>query len=298
MFTEARGALRTVRDALRFAVSRFEEAGLAYGHGTDNAYDEAAYLILHTLHLPLERLEPFLGSHLLPSELSAVLDVLERRVRDRVPAPYLTNEAWVGDYRFYVDERVIVPRSHLAEVLERGLSPWIGDADRVQRALDLCTGSGCLAVLLARAFPGSHVDATDISAPALEVARRNIEDYELGARVRLIESDLFAALAGERYDLIVSNPPYVAEASIWALPPEYRREPMLALAAGNDGLSVVRRILQQAKRHLAPGAVIVMEVGSAREALERAYPELEFTWLELAGEDAAVFLLERAQLPD
>jgi ribosomal protein L3 glutamine methyltransferase len=298
MFADARGILGTVRDLLRFAVSRFESARLVYGHGTENAYDEAAYLVLHTLHLPLDRLQPFLDARLLPGEVDAVLDALERRVRDRVPAAYLTHEAWLGELRFYVDERVIVPRSHIARVLDQGLAAWIPEPDSVRRALDLCTGSGCLAVLLAHAFRRASVDASDISAPALEVARRNIQDYELNARVRPVESDLFAALGDERYDVIVSNPPYVTDSSMQALPPEYRHEPALALAGGDDGLDIVRRILQQGKRHLTRHGLLLVEVGPERETLEAAYPDLEFTWLDAGADDASVFLLERAQLPD
>lgn len=298
MFADARGILGTVRDLLRFAVSRFESARLVYGHGTENAYDEAAYLVLHTLHLPLDRLEPFLDARLLPEEVNAVLDLLERRVRDRVPAAYLTHEAWLGELRFYVDERVIVPRSHIAQVLDQGLAAWIPEPDSVRRALDLCTGSGCLAVLLAHAFRRASVDASDISAPALEVARRNIRDYELSARVRPVESDLFAVLGDERYDVIVSNPPYVTDSSMQALPPEYRHEPALALAGGDDGLDIVRRILQHGKRHLTRHGLLLVEVGPERETLEAAYPDLEFTWLDAGADDASVFLLERAQLPD
>jgi len=297
MFADARRNLSTVRDLLRFAVSRFDEAGLVYGHGTDNAYDEAAYLVLRSLHLPLDRLEPFLDARLLPAEVSAVIDVLEQRVRDRLPAAYLTHEAWLGDYRFYVDERVIVPRSHIAGLLDHGLTAWIAGSDSVGRALDLCTGSGCLAILLAHAFPNASVDAVDISAPALSVARRNIEDYALSERVRPIESDLFAALTERRYELIISNPPYVPGNAMRALPPEYRHEPAEALGAGEDGLEVIRRILQQAKQHLSPRGVLLVEVGGQRNAVELAYPQLEFTWLDAGAEDAAVFLLERAQLP-
>jgi len=297
MFADARGSLRTVRDLLRFAVSRFEEAGLVYGHGTDNAYDEAAYLILHTLHLPLDRLEPFHDARLLPGELNRVLDILERRVRDRVPAAYLTHEAWLGDFRFYVDERVIVPRSHIAEALDQGLAAWIPDPDSVGRALDLCAGSGCLAILLAHAFAQATIDASDISTAALEVARRNVQEHGLSERVRPVESDLFAALGNECYDVIVSNPPYVTEAAMRALPPEHRHEPVLALAGGSDGLGLVRRILQQAKRHLTRSGVLVVEVGEGRAALEAAYPDLELTWLETLGAGASVFLLERRQLP-
>jgi ribosomal protein L3 glutamine methyltransferase len=295
-FAEAAAHLRSVRDLLRFAVTRFEEAELSFGHGSDNAYDEAAHLILHTLHLPLQRLEPFLDAALLPGEVRAVLHVLERRVTQRLPAAYITQEAWLGDYRFHVDERVIVPRSHIAELIDEGFSAWLPDPDAVTDALDLCTGSGCLAILLALAFPAARVDAVDLSAEALEVARINVEDYGLEDRVALVQSDLFAGLAGRRYPLIVSNPPYVDAEAMRNLPPEYRREPALALAAGADGMEVVRRILAQAHRHLLPGGILVVEVGSGRAAVEAAFPKLEPTWLSTRAGDDLVFLLERDQL--
>jgi ribosomal protein L3 glutamine methyltransferase len=296
-FAGAAATLHTVRDLLRFAVSRFNEAGLTFGHGTDNAYDEAAYLILHALRLPLDRLEPFLDARLLQSELHAVLATLSRRVHERVPAPYLTREAWLADHRFYVDERVIVPRSHVAELIAEGFGAWLPDPDGMERALDLCTGSGCLAVLLAHAYPGARVDACDMSRDALAVARRNVHEYGLDDRIELVESDLFAGLAGRRYDLIVSNPPYVTDQSMRALPEEYLREPALALAGGEDGLDIVRRILQQAHGHLSARGILVVEVGDARERVEAAFPELGVTWLETSAGDGLVFLLERDQLP-
>jgi ribosomal protein L3 glutamine methyltransferase len=295
-FADAAGHLRSVRDLLRFAVSRFEEAQLSFGQGSDNAYDEAAYLILHTLHLPLQRLEPFLDAALLPGEIRAVLNVLERRVTQRLPAAYITREAWLGDYRFRVDQRVVVPRSHIAELIEEGLSAWLPDPGAVSDALDLCTGSGCLAILLALAFPHARVDAVDLSAGALEVARGNIEDYGLEGRVTLVQSDLFAGLAGRRYQLIVSNPPYVDAKAMRDLPPEYRHEPALALAAGTDGMDAVRGILDQAHRHLLPGGILVVEVGSGCAAFEAAFPRLEPTWLSTRAGDDLVFLLERNQL--
>lgn len=296
-FAQARVALYTLRDLLRFGVSQFEAAGLAYGHGNENAYDEAAYLILHTLQLPLDRLEPFLDARLLPMEVDAVLDVLHRRVRDRVPAAYLTHEAWLGDFRFYVDERVIVPRSHIATALDQSLAAWIPRPESVERALDLCTGSGCLAVLLAHAFPSASIDASDISALALQVARHNIDTYRLSHRVRLVKSDLFAGLGGQCYNVIVSNPPYVPAAAMAALPAEYRHEPALALAGGPDGLTVVRHILGQARHHLTRNGLLLMEVGEGRETLETACPQLELTWLEVPGGGGSVCLLEREQLP-
>jgi len=290
-------SLRTLRDVLRYAVSRFNAAQLAFGHGTDNAYDEAAYLILHTLHLPLDRLEPFLDATLLPQEVDEVLAIIERRAVERIPAAYLTREAWLGDYRFYVDERVIVPRSHIAEVIGEPLEPWLPDREAVSSTLDLCTGSGCLGILLALAYPAAEVDAVDVSADALTVAQRNVNDYRLQGRVRLIESDLYDRLAGRRYGLIVSNPPYVTAQSMHALPEEYRKEPTVALAGGADGLDIVRRILTGAHHHLQARGVIVIEVGDGQAAVEAAFPELSPTWLETSAGADRVFLLERDQLP-
>src|SRR3954451_9775398 len=221
MWREANAALRTPRDLLRFAVSRFNEAGLVFGHGTDNAYDESAYLLLHTLHLPLDRLEPFLDARLTVPERQRFAEVLARRVDERVPAAYLTHEAWLGEFRFYVDERVIIPRSFIAELLPDGLAPWTGDPPNVATALDLCTGSGCLAILLAHAYPEAEVDAVDISSEALAVAQRNVSDYGLAGRINLIRSDLFANLSEKSYDLIISNPPYVTAMAMESLPAEY-----------------------------------------------------------------------------
>ena len=289
-------SLITVRDWLRFAVSRFNEAQLFFGHGSDNAFDEAAYLILHTLHLPLDRLDPFLDASLTHGESEEIQAVIERRVRERIPAAYLTHEAWLGEHRFYVDERVIVPRSFIAELLNEQLSPWVEDPDEVTRALDLCTGSGCLAILAALAFPNAEVDAVDLSKDALEVAARNVADYDLADRVTLVESDLFAALRGRSYDLIISNPPYVNAESVAALPPEYQAEPALALGSGEDGLDATRRILAQAKAHLNPGGVLVVEIGHNRDALEAAFPALPFTWLDTSAGDQFVFMLRREDL--
>src|SRR5262245_48708732 len=297
MDAEAARTLRSIRDLLRYAVSRFSAAQLAFAHGSDNAYDEAAYLILHTLHLPLDRLEPFLDAHLLPSEIERVLKVVERRVTERVPAAYLTHEAWLGDHRFYVDERVIVPRSHLAGLIDQGLDAWLPDLERLGSALDLCTGSGCLAVVMALAFPSAEVDAVDISPDALQVASRNVADYRLQGRVRLLQSNLFAALDGRRYDLIVSNPPYVSSQEMQDLPEEHRHEPALALDGGGDGMDLVRAILAAARRHLTPAGVIVVEVGNGRAAFEAAFPALEATWLETSAGGDQVFLLARDQLP-
>lgn len=290
--------LVTLRDFLRWAVSRFNEAGLHFGHGTRDAYDEAAYLLLHSLHLPLDRIEPFLDAALTESERETAFALLERRIHERIPAAYLTHEAWLGDFPFYVDERVIVPRSHIADLLlDESLAPWIGDAETVDSALDLCTGSGCLAILLAHAFPNARIDAADISADALEVAARNVAEYELGDRIELIRSDLFAGVSDHSYGLIISNPPYVTGQSMRALPAEYRHEPVLALASGEDGMDAVQGILAGARAHLKPAGILAVEVGGNRVIVEHAFPRLDFTWLESETGEGMVFLLQREQLP-
>lgn len=295
-FSEASASLKTVRDCLRFAVSRFNEAELFFGHGSGNAYDEAAYLILHTLNLPLDRLEPFLDARLTQSEIYDVLDIIERRTEQRIPAAYLTNQAWLGDLSFYVDERVIVPRSFIAELLREQLMPWISDAERIGNVLDMCTGSGCLAILAAHAFPNAHIDAVDLSADALDVAQYNVTDYALEDRISLIESDLFAKLKGKKYDLIISNPPYVDALSVVALPQEYKYEPQLALGSGTDGLNATRAILGHAAEHLTEDGLLVVEIGHNRDALEAAYPDLPFTWLDVSAGDEFVFILHRNDL--
>jgi ribosomal protein L3 glutamine methyltransferase len=289
--------LVTIRDWLRWAVSRFNESELFFGHGTDNAWDEAVWLVLATLHLPRDTLEPWLDAHLTKSERLTLLNNLQQRVVHRLPTAYLVQEAWLGPYRFYVDQRVIVPRSFFAELLENGFAPWIDDPESVGAALDLCTGSGCLAILMAHAFPNADVDAIDISADALVVACRNIADYHLDNRVHAIESDLFAAVKGKRYDLILSNPPYVTAAAMDALPAEYRHEPALALAAGPDGLDVVRRILAQARAHLNPGGLLAIEVGHNQDLVEAAFPDMPMVWLDTEHAEGKVFLVTREDLP-
>ena len=295
MFKEAERYLSTVRDMLRFAVSRFNEAGLAFGHGSDNAHDEAAYLILHTLNLPLDLLEPYLDAVLLPSEKRRLLALIERRVNERVPVAYLTNQAWQGEFDFYVDERVLVPRSFIYELLGEPLRPWIEYDELVHTALDLCTGSGCLAIQMAAHYPAAQIDAVDISLDALEVAAVNVEDYGLQERIQLVHTDLFEGLEGT-YDLIVSNPPYVDAESVEALPEEYLHEPELALGSGEDGLDATREILLQAAKFLNPRGVLLVEIGHNRDVLEREYPELPFVWLDTSGGDGFVFLLTREQL--
>lgn len=295
MFSEAAKHLATVRDILRFAVSRFNEAGLHFGHGSDNAHDEAAYLILHTLNLPLDTLEPYLDAKLLSAEKEEVLGLIERRVTERIPVAYLTHQAWQGEFDFYVDERVIVPRSFVYELLGEPLLPWIEHEELVHRALDLCTGSGCLAIQMAHHYPAAEIDAVDLSLDALEVAAVNIESYGLEERINLIHTDLFEGLE-DTYDLIVSNPPYVDAESVAELPEEYLHEPELALGSGSDGLDATREIILQAAKFLNPKGVLLVEIGHNRDVLEAAYPELPFTWLETSGGDGFVFLLTREQL--
>lgn len=296
IYNEAKNRLTTVRDLLRFAVSRFSEANLFFGHGTTNAYDEAAYLILRTLHLPHDQLEPFLGATLMQYEIDCVLKALARRVKERIPSAYLTHEAWLGDYKFYVDERVIVPRSFIAELLDEQLSPWIEAPEAVESALDLCTGSGCLAILMAISFPNAAIDAVDISADALAVAQRNVGDYGMEEQIRLIRSDMFAELGNQRYDLIVSNPPYVNAPSMQSLPEEYRHEPLQALASGDDGLDHIRIILRDAAKHLSEKGILVVEAGHNLETIGQTFPKLDFTWLETQAGNEHVFLLTREQL--
>lgn len=295
LFEQAQSSLHTVRDFLRFAISRFNQAQLSFGHGSDNAHDEAAYLILHTLNLPLDTLDPYLDAKLLDDEKEILLDKIYARVVNRVPVAYLTNQAWQGDFDFYVDERVIVPRSFIYELLGVPLSPWIEYPELVHRALDLCTGSGCLAIQMAEHYPAAEIDAVDISLDALEVAAINVEEYGLQDRINLIHTDLFEGLDGT-YDLIISNPPYVDAESVAELPEEYLHEPELALGSGEDGLDATRQILLQVAKFLNPQGVLLVEIGHNRDVLERAYPELPFMWLETSGGDGFVFLLTREQL--
>jgi ribosomal protein L3 glutamine methyltransferase len=294
---DAQANLRTLRDVLRFAVSRFSEAGLVFGHGQADAFEEAAFIVMRMLKLPHERLEFFADAYLTHAEINALLQTIDRRVKKRVPAAYLLNEAWLQGYRFYVDERAIVPRSFIAELLPSRLSPWIVDTDKIADVLDLCTGSGCLAVLAAEAFPQAKVDAADISADALKIARRNVDDYHLAPRISLIKSDLFADLGTKRYDLIVCNPPYVTDAAMRQLPAEYKHEPLLALAGGVDGMDQVKKIVRQARGHLKRGGLIVVEVGDGRAEAEKAFSDLPLTWLTTSAGDDMVFLARQEELP-
>jgi len=272
---------------LRDTARRFSAAKLHYGHGTHNAREEAAWLISHVLGFLLEQ-------ELTSTQVKTIQSLARRRIRERKPLAYILKEAWLGENAFYVDERALVPRSFIAELLRDRLAPWLEREPK--RALDLCTGSGCLAVLLALEFPKSKVDAADLSASALQVCKINIKNYKLGKRVRAVRSNLFHSLGKEKYDLIVSNPPYVTAKSMRALPGEYRHEPALALAAGSDGLELVDRILTEAKDRLTPGGLLVCEIGGNRAALERTYPTLEFAWPE-TSDPGTVFILRQKQLP-
>lgn len=293
----AADSLLTIRDWLRYGVSAFNDAKLVFGHGTDNALDEAAFLILSALHLPIDTLDPWLDCRLTQHERARVADLMSARIATRKPAAYLTQTAYIQGRKFYVDERVIVPRSFIGELIcQDSLAAVISDADAISSVLDLCTGSGCLAILAAEAFPNATVDATDISSDALAVARRNVDDYDLAARVQLMQSDLFSDVPARRYDLIISNPPYVTDTSVAAFAAEYRAEPRLAHSGGPDGLDLVRVILKHALDYLAPNGILVVEIGDGRDALEAAYPNLPFFWLDTETSEGEVFALTAEDL--
>ena len=294
---DAQANLRTLRDVLRYAVTRFNEAQLAFGHGQADAFEEAAFIVLRTLKLPIERLDFFADAYLTHAEIHDLLQVIDRRVKKRLPAAYLLNEAWLRGYKFYVDERVIVPRSFIGELLDEGLAPWVQDAAEVRDVLDMCTGSGCLAIMAADQFPQASVDAADISADALQVARRNVADYHFEQRVNLVKSDLFAALGTKRYDLILCNPPYVTDAAMARLPAEYAQEPRLALAGGADGMTLVKTLVRQARGHLKRGGLLVVEVGDGRAAAEKIFSDLPLTWLTTSAGEDMVFLARQEELP-
>lgn len=289
---------QTLRDLLRYAVTRFNTEQLFFGHGSANALDEAAYLLLHTLKLPLDKIDPFLDARLLPEEIKAALAVIERRASDRVPASYITKEAWLGTYNFYVDERVIVPRSFIAELIPERFSPWVQDPEEVTDILELCTGSGCLPIMLADAFYNAQVDAVDISRDALDVARKNVDTYELEDRITLIESDLYSNVPDKLYDMIITNPPYVNSNSMSKLPQEYLHEPQIALAGGDDGMDLVRKIVAGAAKRLKPNGILMVEIGNERVFADEAFAEYGLTWLSTSAGDDMVFMLTAEQLQD
>lgn len=288
--------LRTLRDLLRFTVSYFNQSDLFLGHGLSTTYDEAVLLIMHTLHLNPEQLDIFMDATLTQHERNQILHAVTRRVTEKIPVAYLTHEAWLGDFNFYVDQRVIIPRSFIAELLQDHLAPWITDPYVVRSGLDLCTGSGCLAILMVHAFEHAHIDAIDISPDALEVAMINIRNYELTEQIHPIHSDLFTQLQGKKYDLIISNPPYVNAASMATLPAEYRHEPTIALAGGSDGLDIVQRILQEAPNYLTEDGLLIIEIGHNQAEIEQAFPHLPCIWLETSAGSQFVLMVKRSDL--
>jgi ribosomal protein L3 glutamine methyltransferase len=289
--------LLSIRDWIRYAVSQFEASDIFYGHGTDNSYDEAVWLIMSGLHLPTETLDNFLDATITTDERKHLAYLIEQRVTKHTPTAYLVREAWLHDFKFYVDERVIVPRSFIAELLlDDSLNPWIEFPEMVQSAADICTGSGCLGVLLAHTFPSAAVDVIDISADAIAVSNINIANYGLEAQVTAIQSDMFAALSDKTYDVIISNPPYVDEPSMAQLPEEYRNEPQLALGSGKAGLDHTHTLLREAANYLNDDGVLIVEIGHNRDALYEAYPNMPFTWLDTSGGDQFVFIITKEDL--
>jgi ribosomal protein L3 glutamine methyltransferase len=301
--SEAERQLSTIRDFLRWALSEFRASKVVHGHGTTSATDEAAFLILEALHLPVDDINPWLDARLLETEKQKLASLIRARIDTRVPAAYLVKRAYIHGIPFYVDERVIVPRSYIGELMFSGIfggdeAPVIEDTSNVTSVLDLCTGSGCLAIIAAGIFPDADVDAADLSADALEVARINVDEHDLADRVNLLEGDLFEAVEGRTYDLIISNPPYVAGGEVRAFPPEYVHEPVMAHLGGEDGLDLVRRILAGAADHLNPGGGLLCEIGTGRERLVDEFPQLDFLWLDTEESEGEVFWITREQLLD
>jgi ribosomal protein L3 glutamine methyltransferase len=293
--------LQSVRDFFRYAISRFNEGELVFAHGTTSALDEAAFMVLEGLHLPIDQLEPFLDARLVEAERHRLFSLIEERVTTRKPAAYLLQRAYVGGIPFYVDERVIVPRSFIGELMRSEIfadaeGALIEESAAVTRVLDLCTGSGCLAIMAAQMFSNATVDAVDLSPAALEVAQINVAHFGLGEQIELLKGDLFAPLEGRRYDLIITNPPYVGEAVMGALPPEFAHEPAMALDGGPDGFDIVRHILAEAGRHLNPGGGLICEIGEDREMLEAEFPHLPFLWLDTQESAGEVFWLTAEDL--
>ena len=299
--SDAASQLSTIRDFLRWALSEFRAAKVVHGHGTTSATDEAAFLILEALHLPVDDINPWLDARLLDAEKQSLAKLIRTRIETRMPAAYLVKRAYIHGIPFFVDERVIVPRSYIGELMFSGIfggdeAPLIEDVANVTSVLDLCTGSGCLAIIAAGVFPGAEVDAADLSGAALEVARINVDEHDVADRVNLLEGDLFEAVEGRTYDLIISNPPYVAGGEVQAFPPEYGHEPVMAHLGGEDGLDLVRRILAEAANHLNPGGGLLCEIGTGRERLVDDYPQLDFLWLDTEESEGEVFWITREQL--
>jgi ribosomal protein L3 glutamine methyltransferase len=297
----AASQLSTIRDFLRFALSSFRAAGIVHGHGASSALDEAAFIILEALKLPVDDINPWLDARLIDSEKLVLTDLIRRRIESRLPAAYLLQRTYMHGIPFHVDERVIIPRSYIGELLFSGLfggddAPLIADVRGIGSVLDLCTGSGCLAILASGVFPEAEIDAVDLSADALDVARINVEQHGLADRINLFEGDLFEPVEGRTYDLIIANPPYVRAEEVQAFPPEYGHEPMMAHLGGEDGLAIVRRILAGAAGHLNPGGGLLCEIGTGREALVAEYPELDFLWLDTEESEAEVFWITREDL--
>ncbi len=286
--------LHTILDYLRYAMSTFQEAGLYYGHGTDNAWDEAVALTLHTLHLPHDINPAILHARLLPKEREKLIHLIEERVQKRIPVPYLTHEAWFAGLSFYIDERVLIPRSPIAELIQNRFEPWLATAP--ETILDLCTGSGCIAIACAKNFPDAKIDASDISADAIAVAKINLLRHQVEEQISLHEANLFESLPSKKYDLILSNPPYVSAVEMAEIPEEFRHEPTLGLAAGEQGLDVALRILKNASHYLKPEGSLIVEVGNSELALAAQFPELPFTWIDLENGGGGVFLLRASEL--
>jgi ribosomal protein L3 glutamine methyltransferase len=284
----------TVRQLIVRGTRRLQRAGVFFGHGTDNAWDESAALVWHALKLPTPGARTYARATS-PRQQSLARDLITRRIRERMPAVYLTGTTWFAGLQFKTDARALIPRSPIAELIERGYAPWV-DPRRVRRVLDIGTGSGCIAIATAKILPRVRVDALDISAQALGLAAENVRHHRLGRRVRLLESDYFGALKDERYDIIVSNPPYVGARAMRSLPAEYRHEPRMALASGKDGMDAVRVILKDAGRHLNPGGVLIVEVGDTEAAVRRAFAAVPFTWLMFERGGGGVFMLTAEQL--
>lgn len=294
---EATSHFRTLRDYIRFAVSSMTHAKVAFGQGTDNAYDEAVYLLLHTLSLPIDQLDPFLDATLLPAERLNVLNVLSKRINERLPAAYITGQAWLQGYRFNVDQNVIIPRSPIAELLVSQLDTWVAEPHAMTNVLDVCTGSGCLAILAALVLPNAHIDATDLSTEALRVAKINVDEYNLNARLHLHQGSLLEPLPAERfYNMIICNPPYVNDASMQSLPPEFMHEPSLALAGGKDGMRLMSDLLNQCAKKLTSDGVLFLEIGHERAHFDATFGHLSPVWIDTLATQDQIMMLTAAQL--